>query len=70
MNYLSQSGISYPVCKRNFIIMNDTSGLYYKHAMIVNNDSSVINKWSFKFIDDARVIIYDHNRFIIQPTVQ
>jgi hypothetical protein len=34
--------------------------------MIVNEDSSIINKWSFKLIDDACVVIYDHNRFIIQ----
>ncbi len=36
--------------------------------MIVNDDSSVISKWSFKFIDDARVILYNRNMFIIQAT--
>jgi hypothetical protein len=41
-------------------------GLYYKHAMIVNDDSSVVIKWSFKLIDDPRVIIYDRHRFIVQ----
>ncbi len=43
-------------------------GLYYKHVTIVINDSSVISKWSFKLIDDPRVIIYDRHRFIIQAT--
>ncbi len=43
-------------------------GLYYKHLMIVNDDSSVISKWSFKLIDNPRVIIYDRHRFIIQAT--
>jgi hypothetical protein len=41
-------------------------GLYYKHVTIVNDDSSIINKWSFKLTDDARVIIYNQHRFIIQ----
>ncbi len=44
----------------------NTGGLYYKHVTIVNDDSSVISKWSFKLIDDPRVIINDHNMFIIQ----
>jgi hypothetical protein len=47
-----------------------TNGRYYKHVMIVNDDSSVISKWSFKLIDDPGVIIYDRHRFIIQATVQ
>ncbi len=45
-----------------------TSGLYYKHITIVNVDSSVISNWCSKLIDDARVVIYDHNMFIIQAT--
>jgi hypothetical protein len=36
--------------------------------MIVNDDSSIISKWSFKLIDNARVIIYDPIRFVIQAT--
>ncbi len=36
--------------------------------MIIDDDSSVISKWSFKLIDNPRVIIYDHHRFIIQAT--
>jgi len=40
--------------------------LYYKHMTIVNDDSSVISKWSSKLIDNARGVIYDHRVFIIQ----
>jgi hypothetical protein len=45
-------------------------GLYYKHVMIVNDDSSILSKWSFKLIDDPRVVIYDHYKFIIQATAR
>jgi hypothetical protein len=41
-------------------------GLYYKHVMIVNDDSSVISKRSFKLIDDPRIVIYDCHKFIKQ----
>ncbi len=41
-----------------------SSGLCYKHMMIVNENSSIINK----LIDDARVVIYYCNMFIIQAT--
>ncbi len=34
--------------------------------MIINDDSSIVNKQSFKLIDDPRVIIYNCHRFIIQ----
>jgi len=47
---------------------NHSSGLYCKHLTIVNDNSSVISKWSFKLIDDPRVFIYDRHRFIIQAT--
>ena len=45
-----------------------TSGLYYKHWTIVNDDSSVVIKWSFKLIDAARGVIYDRHMFIVQAT--
>jgi len=45
------------------------SVLYYKHVTIVNDDSSVGSKWSFKLIDDPSIVIYDCHRFIIQATV-
>ncbi len=35
---------------------------------IVNDDSSVISKWSFKLIDDPRVVIYDRHKFKVQAT--
>jgi hypothetical protein len=44
------------------------SGLYYKPIMIVNDDSSIINKLETSLIDDARVIIYDCHMFIVQAT--
>ena len=43
-----------------------TSGLYYKHVTIVNDDSRVINIFEASLTDDARVIIYDHHMFIVQ----
>jgi hypothetical protein len=43
-------------------------GLYFKHVTIINDNSSAVSKWSFKLIDDPRVIIYDHHRLIIQAT--
>jgi hypothetical protein len=46
----------------------NTSGLYYKHVTIVNDDSRVISNWSIKLIDDLSVITYDRQRFIIQAT--
>ena len=46
----------------------DTSGLYYEHITILNDDSSIVSKWSFILIDDSRVIINDRHRFIIQAT--
>jgi hypothetical protein len=36
--------------------------------MIVNDDSVVINKLETSLTDDARVVIYDHQMFIVQAT--
>jgi hypothetical protein len=47
---------------------NVSSGLYYKHMMIVNDDTRVINKLEALLADDARVINYDHGMFIVQAT--
>ncbi len=55
-------------CKGTSTLANVSSGLYYKHLTIVNYDSSVINKGSFKLIYDARVVIYNCNWLIIQAT--
>jgi len=51
-----------------FSIVKASSGLYYKLVTIVNDDSSVISKLSFKLIVNPRVIIYDCHRFTIQAT--
>jgi hypothetical protein len=45
-----------------------TSGLYYKLMMIVNDNSTFVNKLEASLTDDTRVIIYDHNMFIVQAT--
>ncbi len=36
--------------------------------MIVNDDSRVINKPETSLTGNARVVMYDHNLFIILPT--
>jgi hypothetical protein len=46
----------------------DISGLYYKPITIINDDSSIVNKFETSLIDDARVVIYDHHMFIILAT--
>jgi hypothetical protein len=45
----------------------ETSGLYYKHITIVNDGSSIVNKFEASLTDDIRVIIYDHHMFIVWP---
>jgi hypothetical protein len=52
----------------HFLSGESTSGLYYKHTMIVSYNSSVVNKLTAFFTDDARVIIYDRYVFIVQAT--
>ncbi len=37
--------------------------------MIVNDDSSVVNKFKASPTDDAIVVIYDCHMFIVQATV-
>jgi hypothetical protein len=51
------------------IIWLQYSGLYFIHVTIVNDDCSIVSKFSFKLNDDPIVIIYDHHRFIIQATI-
>ena len=36
--------------------------------MIVNDNSSIVNKLGASLTDDARVIIYDSHMFIVQAT--
>ncbi len=45
-----------------------TSGLYYKHMMITNDDSSIVNKLEALLTGDARGVIHDRRMFIIQAT--
>jgi hypothetical protein len=45
-----------------------TCGLYYKPMMIVNDDSRVFNKLEASLTDNARVVIYDCQMFIVQAT--
>jgi len=54
--------------KFNVPSVNETafSGLCYKPIMIINDDSSIINKHETSLIDDTRVVIYDHKMFIVQ----
>ncbi len=72
---MKESHASYATINRNLSIKTcpnylfEISGLYYKYVTIVNDDSRVINKSSFKLIYDPGVIIYDCHRFIIQATV-
>jgi len=37
---------------------------------IINDNSSVANKWGTKLIGDARVVIYDRNILIIQAKLK
>jgi hypothetical protein len=39
--------------------------LCYKPIMIVNEDSSVVNKLETSSIDDTRVVIYNRHMFIV-----
>ncbi len=43
--------------------------LYCKHMVMLNDDSSIINKLGASLTDDARVIIYNHHVFIVQATI-
>jgi hypothetical protein len=36
--------------------------------MIINYDSSIVNRLGASLTDDARVIIYDRHMFIVQAT--
>jgi hypothetical protein len=61
--------------KRGFVIIVanfnkkiSASGLYNKHFMTVNDDSSIVKKIEASLTDDARVVIYDLHKFIVQAT--
>jgi hypothetical protein len=46
----------------------DTCSLYFKHITMVNYDSSIVNKFGASLTDDARVVIYDFQKFIVEAT--
>jgi hypothetical protein len=45
-----------------------TCGLYYKPMTIVNDDSRVVNTLEASLTDNAGVVIYNHQMFIVQAT--
>jgi len=47
---------------------SEASGLNCKHVTIVNYNSNGVNKLKTSLNDDARVIIYDLQMFIVQAT--
>jgi hypothetical protein len=44
------------------------NGLCYRHMMIINDNSSIINKLEASLTDDASVVIYNRQMFIVQAT--
>ena len=52
----------------SLMFVGKASGLYYKHIMILIDDSSVINKFEASLTQDARVIIYNRHMFIVEAT--
>ncbi len=42
--------------------------MYYKHITIVSYDSIIISKFGASLTDDSKVIIYNHQMFIVQAT--
>ncbi len=51
-----------------YFFQTTISGLYYKHITIVNDNSSIVNKFEASLTDDARVISYDRHMFIVSAT--
>jgi hypothetical protein len=49
-------------------LLSKISGLYYKHIVTVNYDSSIVSKLGASLTDDARVVIYDCHMFKVQAT--
>ncbi len=51
----------------HYIFVRDL-GLYCKHSAIINDESSIINKFEASLTDDTRVVNYDCHMFIVQAT--
>jgi hypothetical protein len=66
--YVNSSIIQFDLIQKIVELTLEFSGLYYKHTMILNYSSSIVNKLEALLTDDARVIIYDHHVFIVQAT--
>jgi hypothetical protein len=49
---------------KKYVLWHNTSGLYDKPMMIVNDDSWVVNKLEASLADNTRVVIYDRNIFM------
>ncbi len=56
------------IFKPNSTFKTENSGLHYKHFTIVIDESSIVIKFEASLTDDARVIFYDRNMFIVQAT--
>jgi hypothetical protein len=54
--------------KEQTLLATPTLWSYYKHMTIINDNSNIISEQSFKLIDNARGVIYDHHMFLIQAT--
>ncbi len=52
----------------SLLFVGKASGLYYKPMTIINDDSRVVTKLETSLTDNARVIIYDRQMFIVQAT--
>ncbi len=50
------------------LLLRDICGLYYKHTMLINYTSSIVNKLEALLTDDTRAVIYDRHVFIVQAT--
>ncbi len=70
LQYRPQTYTKLTYCTKFFfkIFSAQTSGLYYKPIMIVNDNSRVINKLETSLTNDAGVIIYERHIFIVQAT--
>jgi len=70
INYSSGGGVClFNSWYKKLQLMNHwCCGLYYIHMTIINDDSSIVIKWSSNLIDAARGVIYDCHMFKVQAT--
>ncbi len=65
---LRVSRIMLTVVKSSALMLSVLAPVAYKPIMIIDDDSSVINKLETSVIDNASVIIYDRHMLIVQAT--